>query len=117
MGGAIIVCILLLGVAIVCAAVLCHKIRMRELTETRRMDHLSGGMLNDANDARLAQTKTTAMTMDMANTSTGVQLQSVDSMIESDKQKNDLLDDEEDVPTQQEEEVVDENQENPGAQE
>merc|ERR1712129_77615 len=106
MGGAIIVCILLLGVAIVCAAVLCHKIRMRELTETRRMDHLSGGMLNDANDARLAQTKTTAMTMDigsggdMDNTSTGVQLQSVDSMIESDKQKNELLDE-----TQQEEEV------------
>jgi len=100
--GAIIVCILLLGVAIVCAAVLCHKIRMKELVETQRMDHLSGGMLNDADDARLAQAKTAAMTMDIgmsgagAGSSTGVQLQSVDTMIETDKQKNELLDTDDD---------------------
>merc|ERR1712048_434034 len=108
-----IVCILLLGVAIVCAAVLCHKIRMKELVERQRIDHLSGGMLNDPDDARLAQTKTAAMTMDIgtgAGSSTGVQLQSVDTMIETDKQKNELLDDEEDQTSK----VAEEHEKEPG---
>ena len=93
--GAIIICILLLGVAIVCAAVLCHKIRMKQIEETQGINHLSGGMLNDADDARLAEMKSAAMTMDIG--SGGVQLQSVDTMIESDNNKNELLVDEDEI--------------------
>eukprot|EP00483_Globobulimina_turgida_P008864 UN08882 len=101
---AIVICIILLGIAIVCAAVLCHKIRMRELEETQSMDHLSGGMLRDAEDAQLAQVKTDAMSMNISSeirqpTSTAaVQLQTVDDQLKSDKveERNELLDDEED---------------------
>jgi len=83
---AIVVCIVLLGVAIVCSAVLCHKIRMRELETSRSAD--MRGMLADAADANLAQTKADAMTMDIGarrDSPKGVRLQTIDNQLETDR--------------------------------
>jgi len=129
---AIVICIVLLGVAIVCSAVLCHKIRIEEMERTSGLDQrgLGDGMLNDPNDAALTQQKTDAMTMDIGmgdhdgnqlTTATGtrsnVQLQTMDDQMETDK--NELLDktddesdnDDDAAPEEEEEET------NPGAEE
>eukprot|EP01083_Nonionella_stella_P246041 854695_1 len=127
---AIVICIILLGVAIVCAAVLCHKIRMKEIEETQSMDHLSGGMLADDQDAQLARTKVQAMSMDIGSepvqqqqqqqqiiekrqpTSTAaVQLHTVDDQLETDKvdDRNELLDDEQQEQEPQQQETGDDN--------
>eukprot|EP00485_Elphidium_margaritaceum_P020255 CAMPEP_0202726916 /NCGR_PEP_ID=MMETSP1385-20130828/184857_1 /ASSEMBLY_ACC=CAM_ASM_000861 /TAXON_ID=933848 /ORGANISM="Elphidium margaritaceum" /LENGTH=437 /DNA_ID=CAMNT_0049393145 /DNA_START=31 /DNA_END=1344 /DNA_ORIENTATION=- len=121
----IIVCIILLGAAIVCAAVLCHKIRTKELEDAGALHHFSGGMLQDDADANLARTKVNAMSMNIGGvaddnagrtaTETLVQLQTVDDQLESDKQKNELLDEDESIEEQasapQDENVDDDNQE------
>jgi len=103
---AIVICIVLLGVAIVCAAVLCHKIRMREMDAARGTEHLAGGMLHDEDDRQLEQQKADAMTMNIGvdeppNDVMGtgaVQLQTIDDQLEehnrAENQRNELLDDE-----------------------
>ena len=117
---AIIICIILLGVAIVCAAVLCHKIRMKELEDRGGIDNqLSDGILTSAADANLQQMKTDAMTMNigiddgnqlMGATSTqrtgSVQLQNIDDQVETDKtaEANELLQDDEEEREEEEEE-------------
>ena len=127
---AIVICIILLGVAIVCSAVLCHKIRIEEMSKGQDIlqQGMGTGMLNDPNDAVLDKTKADAMTMDIgmgdndgnklltAETQSGssnVQLQTMDDQLETDKaqeqqqqETNELLesdnDDDNASPDQQE---------------
>eukprot|EP01083_Nonionella_stella_P305541 1066280_1 len=110
---AIVICIILLGVAIVLAAVLCHKIRMRELVSSDSMHHLAGGMLSDENEAAIAKRKAEAVSMDIGSgMPAAVQLQTVDDQMEKDKAEDHrsafLVDDEEEeqqiVAEQKEEE-------------
>ena len=87
---AIVICIILLGVAIVMAAVLCHKIRMSELETARSGDMV--GMLAESADSNLAKVKADAMTMDIG---------ALDDQLETDKEdaRNDgnvLLDENDD---------------------
>jgi len=118
---AIIICIVLLGAAIVCAAVICHYIRIKESVETQSLNAFSGNMLQDEQDANLAKRKAEAMSMDIGGnplTGSAVQLQTVDDQLETDKRKqdkNELLDDEEeeeeDADEQEEEETAPDHEE------
>ena len=66
---AIIICIILLGIAIVLSAVLCHKIRMKEAEESSGT--MTIGLTEDNDAANLQQTKQNAMTMGVVgNTNT-----------------------------------------------
>lgn len=96
---AIVICIVLLGVAIVMAAVLCHKIRMSELETARSGDMV--GMLAESAERNLDQMKADAMTMDIGSSlddqPQGVRLQTIDNQLETDKDDtrndgNELLD-------------------------
>merc|ERR550525_563502 len=99
---AIVICIVLLGVAIVMAAVLCHKIRMSELEQSKSSDMV--GMLTESAESNLDKMKADAMTMDIGSSldqrPQGVQLQTIDNQLETDRDdadahadRNELLDD------------------------
>eukprot|EP01084_Bolivina_argentea_P257331 433532_1 len=103
---AIVICIVLLGVAIVLAAVLCHKIRMKEAEEASGTMHI--GLTQDNNDAILTTTHKTAVSMEVGsgggpggnnNIISSVQLQTVDDQLETDNINNN--DDDDDITTNQ----------------
>ena len=133
---AIVICIILLGIAIVCSAVLCHKIRIAGMENSGGVIQGGGEILLNQSDDALNKTKAAAMSMDIvyaddgnqltsatgSGQRTAVQLQTMDDQLEQDT-ANELLDDNNEsdndddaTPEDEEEEEEEEETTNPGAE-